>query len=702
MPLRLSHNTAALCLALAPVIALTGCVTSGREPYDPVAAGELPRYIFFNKSPTAGGPRAWRQARPESFTAESCREIIEAVGTPGDARLRIGVHFVFSILEDDPATLAAALRNLLSAAQAADVPVLITLDGQNWWESRADLWNWWDPGRSGYDPRNRENVEWTGWGPEHAVKIGWRNWGRQIRVAPAPNIASPRFLAEHWRRYDVLIPIIVAWYRALPPERKYLFGGLKVGWEASINVNAYYYPDGNRILEQWPDDESRDPQGHDPAKGWTFGVAPLGYAAACTAGLKRGGALTRDDVERLTQQYLLRCSAEAQRRGVPRHLLFTHQGGTYAPWEQHLSFKPAINDYSIPGWSFYSHDPPDCGSLPADLRAAGRRQWAACEWWRGAADEAGWRVSFERTLGFAQCRFVAVYNWESFREIPAALAAVRGLVAPTSQPAPASQPTPAAQPALAAERFRLSPLGEVFVPAEMPADMEHVDLVVHFHGGAATAEREFAAAGMQAVLVTVSIPGLSSAYERPFSDPALFGAILEKTLAELRQRGRVPATAEWGRVCVSSFSAGFGAVRAILKVPAYFARIDALYLADTLYAGYVAADGQRRVDPEDVRDFCRYAQEAAAGCKLLLVTHSYVEPGRYAGTHETADALIACAGAQRRAVDEPGPAGMHVISRVEQGGFQVWGCAGQTGEAHLAHVRNMRYWYERLPVTRRP
>jgi hypothetical protein len=118
MPLRLSHNTAALCLALAPVIALTGCVTSGREPYDPVAAGELPRYIFFNKSPTAGGPRAWRQARPESFTAESCREIIEAVGTPGDARLRIGVHFVFSILEDDPATLAAALRNLLSAAQA--------------------------------------------------------------------------------------------------------------------------------------------------------------------------------------------------------------------------------------------------------------------------------------------------------------------------------------------------------------------------------------------------------------------------------------------------------------------------------------------------------------------------------------------------------------------------------------------------------
>ncbi len=315
-----------------------------------------------------------------------------------------------------------------------------------------------------------------------------------------------------------------------------------------------------------------------------------------------------------------------------------------------MSFKPAINDYSIPGWSFYSHDPPDCGSLPADLRAAGRRQWAACEWWRGAADEAGWRVSFERTLGFAQCRFVAVYNWESFREIPAALAAVRGLVAPTSQPAPASQPTPAAQPALAAERFRLSPLGEVFVPAEMPADMEHVDLVVHFHGGAATANansppRECRRCSSR------SHPGSPARMSRPFSDPALFGAILEKTWAELRQRGRVPATAEWGRVCVSSFSAGFGAVRAILKVPAYFARIDALYLADTLYAGYVAADGQRRVDPEDVRDFCRYAEEAAAGRKLLLGDALVRRAGPVCGHARDggrADCLRGCAAAGGR------------------------------------------------------
>jgi len=417
-----------LTVGMAPARAETPAIPRAPEPKDPVAAGELPQYIFFNKSPTAGGPMAWRQDRPESFTPASCREIVDTIGTRGNERLRIGVHFPFSILETNPGTLAKSIRQLLAAADAADVPVLITLDGQNWWESRSDLWNWWDPDTPGFDPRNRLNVEWTGWGPRHAVKIGWRNWGKQMRVRPAPNIASPRFLAEHWKAYDVLVPLIASWYRRLPPDRKYLFGGLKVGWEASINVNAYYHRDGNRIFEQSPKDPSRDPTAHNAKHGWTFGVAPLGYAAVSTAGIKRSGQLAKEDIEGVVHAYLERLSREARRRGIPRHMIFTHQGGTYAPWDKHLSFKPAINAWAIPGWSFYSHDPAACGSLAADLQAAGRRQWAASEWWRGAADQTGWRERFEATLTFKRCRLVCVYNWGPFRQPAPAHAAIRDLV----------------------------------------------------------------------------------------------------------------------------------------------------------------------------------------------------------------------------------------------------------------------------------
>ncbi|UCG15322.1 MAG: hypothetical protein JSV19_08480 [Phycisphaerales bacterium] len=416
-----------------------------REPYDPVATGERPQYIFFNKSPTARSPMAWRQSRPESFSAASCREIVETLGTRGNARLRAGVHFPFSILDGDAETLAASLRRLLEAAREADLPVLVTLDGQNWWGYRSDLWNWWDPNAPGYDPDNRLNVEWTDWGPEHAVKICWRDWGRQIRVRPAPNIASPRFLAEHWKQYDVLIPILLEWYGRLPDDRKYLFGGVKLGWETSINVNAYYYADGDRLLAQNPNDVSRDPRDHDPAKGWTFGNVPLGYAAVSTSGLKQRGELTKEDLEKVVYEYLRRCSYEVNRRGVPAHLIFTHQGGTYAPWDKHLSFKAAINEFSIPGWSFYSHDPPDCGSLRSDLATAGRRQWAASEWWRGAADEAGWFERFERTLTFERCRLITVYNWETFRTLPEALAAVRRLVA-TSTSASQRRPSSTQRP----------------------------------------------------------------------------------------------------------------------------------------------------------------------------------------------------------------------------------------------------------------
>src|SRR5690606_28077203 len=75
------------------------------EPHDPLAAGELPQYIFFNVAPGAG----WHQARPETFTPALCEEIIHTIGARGHRRLRIGVSFIFSILEGRLPTLAESL-----------------------------------------------------------------------------------------------------------------------------------------------------------------------------------------------------------------------------------------------------------------------------------------------------------------------------------------------------------------------------------------------------------------------------------------------------------------------------------------------------------------------------------------------------------------------------------------------------------------
>ena len=79
---------------------------------------------------------------------------------------------------------------------------------------------------------------------------------------------------------------------------------------------------------------------------------------------------------------------------------------------------------------------------------------------------------------------------------------------------------------------------------------------------------------------------------------------------------------------VTSFSAGFGAVREILKSPEYFARIDGVYLVDALYCGYVGDDPHSPepgvINPVLMRDFLQFAQAAADGEKHAAVTEADV------------------------------------------------------------------------------
>ena len=390
-------------------------------------AADSPRYLFFNIAPGAG----WNQNRPETFSRAMFDSVTQTLRARENPRLRVGLSFVFSTLETPTNVLAKSLRQLLASSEETGVPVLVALDGQNWWQSRPDLWNWWDTNRPGFNPSNVFNVEWTGWSPAQAVKLGWRNWGRQLRVAPAPNLASPRVVEEHLKGLRLLVPILVEWQRRLPAERKWLFGGVKLGWKAGSGYNAFYYPDGNRYLEQWPDDPSHDPtNGLALAKGLASGASQLGYAGVKTMGFKERGELARGDLARVTEQYLERLCRLAHEVGLPRESVFTHQGGNYSPWDQHLPFWPAFNRWSSPGWSFYGVGPHESGPLDQEMQAAGQERWAAAEWWWGAPDAAGWEDHFRRTLSFRDCRFICVYNWNQgmFEKEMAGLEAVRKLV----------------------------------------------------------------------------------------------------------------------------------------------------------------------------------------------------------------------------------------------------------------------------------
>ncbi len=243
------------------------------------------------------------------------------------------------------------------------------------------------------------------------------------------------------------------------------------------------------------------------------------------------------------------------------------------------------------------------------------------------------------------------------------------------------------------QRIKLTD-GQLFVPEGLRINAEGVELTLHLHGGTAVPEKQFTAAGRPGVLVSVAIPGLSSVYTERFKSPRTFQRILDEAGRQLVQLGLIPKP-RWRRVVVSSFSAGYGGVREMLKDPAAFARLDALVLADSLYAGYVEKDGRKQVNPEQMAGFVRYARAAAAGEKVFILSHCQLQPDGYASTAETADFLLRAIGGTREKAEEKWTETWRLRDRCRVQGFEVYSFDGDAGPDHMRHLHNLGLLYQR-------
>jgi len=341
-------------------------------------------------------------------------------------RVGLGIGVIFSYLNQSREQSTARLKEFLSLAEHYDIPIVIQLDGEQWWGNRPDLWNWWDPARPGYNPQNRKNVEWSQWGPEHAIKIAWRNWGRQIRVLPPPNFMSRPYRKACHDEMRVLVPLILKWWRELPKEKAHLLIGIKLGWESAIGVNSFYYPNGNALLDR--------PSKEDPKTGLKAnqvpdrGVTAIGYAAVTTAGLARSGDLQEAHLAEIVRRHLDDLCSLATELGVPREKLFTHVAG----WkDEELLYDAALNEYSCPGWSFYKYasDPTRDKGVQRALSRSDAPYWAAVEWLMRGKDSKAWSNAIERTLSDPKCRYLCSYNWRGIKDNRAAIDAIQEVLA---------------------------------------------------------------------------------------------------------------------------------------------------------------------------------------------------------------------------------------------------------------------------------
>ena len=237
---------------------------------------------------------------------------------------------------------------------------------------------------------------------------------------------------------------------------------------------------------------------------------------------------------------------------------------------------------------------------------------------------------------------------------------------------------------------------DVMLPRETRAK-DVVDVVIHFHGAAWLPEQAVAGLG-GTVAAVVNLGTGSGTYDRAFADPAVFDSLLAGVTREVTAANG--KSIGLGRVTLVGFSAGHGAVRAILRTPRHFDRVSAVLLLDGMHTAYIpdgtvlAAGGA--LDTTNLVAFANFARAAIRGEKRFLVTHSEIFPGTFASTTETADWLLAALGLHRTPVMRWGPRGMQQLSEVHAGQFELLGFAGNSAPDHIDQLNAMPEFLKRL------
>lgn len=241
---------------------------------------------------------------------------------------------------------------------------------------------------------------------------------------------------------------------------------------------------------------------------------------------------------------------------------------------------------------------------------------------------------------------------------------------------------------------------ELFIPARA-LRAGQAPLLIHIMGATWLPARAAATMREPVIVAAVHLGGGSAGNERPFvADPLRF----RELLATIRRRLEAdPGAPRISGVHLSAWSAGYGAVRQIVRDPSNVAQLSGVLLLDGCHTSYlpdgtpIAAGGA--LDTVGLLPFLTLAREAERGALRFVMTHSEVFPGTFASTTECADWLLERLALRRTPVLEWGPMGMQLLSRTRSGGFEVLGFAGNSAPDHLDHLHGMAGF---LPSLLRP
>ena len=225
-------------------------------------------------------------------------------------------------------------------------------------------------------------------------------------------------------------------------------------------------------------------------------------------------------------------------------------------------------------------------------------------------------------------------------------------------------------------------IGTLFLPAKLQLKSE-APLLVFFHGGNWLPEVAASQVGSMAVL-TIQLKAGQGSYAKIFDDTTRF----DRLIAEAESKAGV----KFAPLTLGGWSAGCQAVRELIKVSTYYERASRILLIDGIHTGYVGGKPgpqESQLEIDNLSIFIRFARDAIAGRKQMLVTHSEIFPGTFASTTETADYILAQLGLKRVATVKWGPMRTQQLSEVRQGRFVLIGYAGNSAPDHVDQLHSL-------------
>ena len=214
---------------------------------------------------------------------------------------------------------------------------------------------------------------------------------------------------------------------------------------------------------------------------------------------------------------------------------------------------------------------------------------------------------------------------------------------------------------------------------------DSIPLLIHFHGDYRVAQEAVEQFKEPLLLLHCHWGGGSSSYGRPLisKGPDSFMEEVRKGIQDTFLNKQITT------IYVSAWSAGYGAIRELIRSREVDNYLEGILLMDGLHCSYVPerrtlAEGGS-LDSLAMEPFVQWAIQAKAGGKSFFITHSSVFPGTYASTTETASYLLRRMEVGRQSVLLEGPMGMQQTSTAKESGFTVLSYAGNSAPDHVDH-----------------